>query len=274
VWWVSTRWNASRQVRPGQRAQALDILGDEHLVGIQVHDPVAGGRVERCVAGGREVAVPRVMQHARAVLFGDLHGAVGRAGVDDGDLVDSCASGLQAAPEHRLLVLDDHAEAEREALGRAGRGGQALGPRLELAHRARDLRQHTDVGTARALGEVAFDVGQLRVEAARRLEQRLGGSTDRADLVQRDARVVEQHRLARLGLEGVERGRGGGDQRGRARARGQAGFDDGAAGLVAAMAVGGRERLADERAVTGPVAGGQAGVRGGRATGLGGIDET
>jgi hypothetical protein len=43
VWWVSTRWNASRQVRPGQRAQALDILGDEHLVGIQVHDqsPVA-----------------------------------------------------------------------------------------------------------------------------------------------------------------------------------------------------------------------------------------
>jgi hypothetical protein len=50
-------------------------------------------------------------------------------------------------------------------------------------------------------------VRQRAVQALGGAEQRLGGGVG-AQLVQRDARVVEEQRLARLGLERVE-GRGG-----------------------------------------------------------------
>jgi hypothetical protein len=169
----------------------------------------------------------------------------------------------------------------------AGGGRDLLGARLELAHRAGGLRQHLDAAAAaaRALGEVALDVRKLGVEPAGGLEQRLG-QVQRSDLVERDARVVEQHGLARLGVERVERsGRSGDEHRG-ARAGGEAGLDDRAAGVVAAVDVVVLQRLGDERAVAGPVAGGQARgrvgreARGGSCAGGGlpgrlrGIDET
>ena len=96
---------------------------DEDLVGVEVEDPVRRGRVEGDVARGGEVVLPRVVQDAGAVLQGDLHGPVRRPGVDDDELVDPGGGGGQAAPEHRLLVLDDHAERQRQTLGGArGRG--------------------------------------------------------------------------------------------------------------------------------------------------------
>ena len=96
-------------------------------------------------------------------------------GVDDDDLVDGVAGGLQAAPDHRLLVLDDHAQADGQALGRAGGGGDAVDARLQVAHGAGGLRQHAHARAlaARALGEVALDVGQLGVQALGGGEQRL-----------------------------------------------------------------------------------------------------
>ena len=64
--------------------------------------------------------------------------AVLRAGVDDDELVDGVADGGEAAREHLLLVLDDHAQAQREALGRARGGGDALAARGQVAHRGAD----------------------------------------------------------------------------------------------------------------------------------------
>jgi hypothetical protein len=103
------------------------------------------------------------MQDASAEALGDLDGAVGRPGVDDDDLVDGVAGGLQAAPDHGLLVLDDHAEADGQALGRAGGRGDAVDAGLEVADGPGGLRQHAHARAlaARALLEVALDVGQL-----------------------------------------------------------------------------------------------------------------
>ena len=271
----------------GERAQALGVLGHEHLVGVEVHDPVAGGGVEGCVAGRGEVAVPRVVQDARAVALGDLDGAVGRAGVDDDDLVDRVARGLQAAPDHRLLVLDDHAQAQGQALGRAGGSGDPIDARLQVAHGTRGLGHdaHALALAARALRQVALDVGQLGVQALRGGEECRRGLHG-PELVEDDARVVEQHRLARVGLEHVHRGGGGRHQRGDGRALAQAELEQRAARLVAAMGIGDLAGLGDDRAVAGPVAGGQASGRGGdeagggdglvrgRAGGCRGIDET
>ena len=272
----------------GERAQALSVVGHEHLVGVEVHDPVAGGGREGRVARRGEVAVPDVVQDAGAVALGDLDGAVGRSGVDDDDLVDRVARGLQAAPDHRLLVLDDHAQAEGQTLGRARGGGDAVDARLQLAHEpAAWARTRTPA--------------RLRRVHSARLRSTLGSSGSRRwaavnsalaalrapELVEDDARVVEQHGLARVGLEHVDRGGGGGQQVGGTVERfAQPSLQQRAARLVAAVGIGDLAGLGDDRAVAGPVAGGEAGwprrdeagggdglVRG-RAGGFGGIDET
>jgi hypothetical protein len=271
----------------GERAQALCVVGHEHLVGVEVHDPVAGRGLEGHVACGGEVAVPRVMQDAGAVALGDLDGAVGRPGVDDDDLVDRVARGFQAAPDHRLLVLDDHAQADGQALGRTCGAGDAIDARLQLAHRAGGLRQHAHAGAlaARALGEVALDVGQLGIQAGGGGEERLGGAHG-PELVEDDARVVEQHRLARVGLQHVDGNSGGGHQGGRVGARAEAELQQCATCLVAAMGIGDLTGLGGHGPIAGPVARGQARGCGGdqagggdslvrgRAGGFRGIDET
>ena len=117
-------------------------------------------------------------------------------------------------------------------------------------------------------------------------EQRRRG-LDGAELVEDDAGVVEQDRLARVGLEHVDSDGGGGHQRAAAsEPLAQAELQERAARLVAAVGVGDLAGLGDDRAIAGPVAGGQAGGRGrdeagggdglgrGRAGGFGGIDET
>ena len=75
------------------------------------------------------------------VLFGDLNGAVGRAGVHDDDLPGGVAHGSEAAAEEFFLILDNHANRKaRSAVGievetpdrrRQRRGGAveaAIGP--------------------------------------------------------------------------------------------------------------------------------------------------
>jgi hypothetical protein len=163
----------------------------------------------------------------------------------------------------------------------------SLDARLQLAGRAGRLRQdaHARALAALALGEVALDVGQLRVEPLGGPEERRG-RLDGPELVEDDARVVEQDRLARLGLQDVDGdgGRGHEDRGVRALAEGE--LDQGPARLVAAMGIGDLVGLGGHRAVAGPVAGGQArggggdeavggdGLVRGRAGGFGGIDET
>jgi hypothetical protein len=91
-----------------QLAQLRRVLRLHVLVGVQVHHPVAGGVVQRDVAGVGERPVPGEVDHGRAERARDLGGAVAGAGVDHDHLVHGVLHRLQAAGQHLLLVLHDH----------------------------------------------------------------------------------------------------------------------------------------------------------------------
>ncbi len=189
----------------GERAELGRIAVDEHLVGVEVDDPVAGGGVERDVAGLGEGARPFPFDDARPEGPGDLDRAVLGAGVHDDDLVHRGGGGGQAAAEHLLLIADDHAQAERQPGGRNGSGGQALGAlgqggQSGVQGTRRGARGGKLLRTAGHLGHVAFEMGKVRVKPRRRLEQRAGG-VETPELIEGHAGVVEKSRLARLGLE-------------------------------------------------------------------------
>ena len=86
-------------------------------------------------------------------------------------------SGLEAAREHLLLVLDDHREADAQALGRLGVGDDRVDAAHQRRQRERDLRRqrrgHVDVlaPAAGQLVEVAAHVRQVGVEPLGGLEQ-------------------------------------------------------------------------------------------------------
>ena len=174
----------------------------------------------------------------------------------------------------------------RPSAGRRG-GGDAVDAGLQVAHGAGGLRQHAHARAlaARALGEVVLDVGKLGVQALGGGEERLRG-LDGSELVEDDAGVVEQDRLARVGLKHVDGGRRGGQQDRGARALAQGELEERAARLVAAVGIGDLAGLGAEGAEPGPVGGGEAcggggdqagggdGLVRGRAGGFGSIDET
>nr|WP_230316178.1 hypothetical protein [Conexibacter sp. W3-3-2] len=198
------------------------------------------------------------------MLARDLDGAVGGAGVDDDDLVDGVAHRGQAAAEHRLLVLDDHAQRERQALGGTGARGDAAGALVERAQRGGDGgRQAGHAGepgglAAGDLAQVAGGVRQLGVEPQRGLEQ-AGGGAQRPELVERDARPVEQQRLARVVLEQLERRVGDGGEHGRddgdrRAVDAQSGLQERGARLPAAVRVLDVRGLAEQAPVGGDVA--------------------
>src|SRR6185312_4722877 len=231
-----------------QLAQAAGVVGHEHLVGVQVDEPVAGGGLERDVARLGEVAGPLVVEHRGAEGLRDLHRGVGRAGVHDDHLVHHAVDRLEAAREHLLLVLDDHRQADLHALGGLGQVGDLVGAAGELRqgqrHLRRQVRRHVDLLAAAAgqLVQVRAHVREVRVEALGGLEQALG-RLQCAQLVQQHARVVEDHRLARLVLEDRETlARGGEQQRrhllgGRLRQRGHRALEQRQAGTEAAVGI-------------------------------------
>ena len=200
-----------------QLAQARAVALDEDLVGVEVHQPIGGRRVQADVAGRGEVAVPLVVQDGRAEGLGDRDRPVGRPGVDDDQLVDEVHHSGQAAREHRLLVLDDHAEAGGLIGRRHGLLGGALGTRAEVAQRAQHLRRQALgrgdalLAAALALAQVGRDVGEVGVQALGGAKERLGGD-ERAQLVEQDAGEVQQDRLARGVLERLDGGDRAGQQ--------------------------------------------------------------
>ena len=123
--------------RPSSSASQLGPLGRlDHVVGVEPEGVVAGGAGQRRVAGGGEVVDPGEVEDPRPERAGDLHGAVGRAGVDDDDLVEEPGGRAQAGRQVRLLVADDHRQADpgrRAGLG-AGLGGR---PGLRATRRRR-----------------------------------------------------------------------------------------------------------------------------------------
>src|SRR5262245_38632503 len=90
-------------------AQAARRSRPDVLVRIDVEDPLAARETERVIARCREIAPPREILEARAVRGSDLLRAIGRARVDDDDLVDEPVQRGETAVEKLLLVLDDQA---------------------------------------------------------------------------------------------------------------------------------------------------------------------
>ena len=195
----------------GQLAQLLGVLGHEVLVGVEVDDPVGGRGGMADVTGVGERAVPREVQDASAERLGDLDRTVGRAGVDDDDLVDGPADRLEAAGEHLLLVLDDHAQRERQPARQLGPCGDVACPHRERAQRDSQLpgQRHGKPALLALAGrsQVLLRMRQRRIEADGSSEQRLRAA-DLAELVVQHAERVEQRRLHRvaLKLDGEDRG--------------------------------------------------------------------
>ena len=96
-------------------AQAGTEAGQRHGVGVEEDDDVARRGVPAAVARAAGVADARPLHHARAVRARDLGGAIGRAVVDDDDLVGPLGIGgerLEHRAQRSLGVerRDHHAE--------------------------------------------------------------------------------------------------------------------------------------------------------------------
>ncbi len=196
---------------PGHGAQQRRVLAYEHLVGVQVHEPVPVRRVEGHVARLGEGPRPLALDDARAEGARDLDRRVGRARVHDHDLVDRPGDRGQAARQHLLLVAHDHAQAQPQALGRLGARRDLDGPAGELGQRG---AQRSPAGGAAqqpaAHGErfqLALHALELWIQAPGGLEHRLG-RIHAPQLIQDRAGVAEQLRLAGLALEQPQGARG------------------------------------------------------------------
>ena len=124
------------------------------------------------------------------------------------------AQRLEAAREHLLLVLHDHAQRERQVLHRAGAGRDPAGARGEAA-RAGGVhagQPRLGAGAQAGLLEVRGRVRVLGVEPQDGPED-VGGGARLAELVEQHAQVVQEHRLARLLLERIREAGGGGRRR-------------------------------------------------------------
>ena len=88
------------------------LRGGQFLVGVEHQNPVAGGVLQRGVAGGGKIIAPRERINFRAEFARDLHRAVGRAGVHHDDLRREAAHGFQALREELFLILDNQANGQ------------------------------------------------------------------------------------------------------------------------------------------------------------------
>ena len=95
-----------------QGPKRLPGLRLEPFIGIEHQHPVPLHHRERLVAGRGEVPGPFDLLDPGAGGFGEGHGVVLGAGVDDHHLVDKALSGLQAVFDLPGFIPNDHREAE------------------------------------------------------------------------------------------------------------------------------------------------------------------
>ena len=98
--------------RMKQLAQRRMLLRRQLLVRIQHQHPIPRDVLQRRVTRRAEIIAPGKRMHLRPVLPGDLHRAIGRAGVHDDDLIREPAHRDKALAEKLLLILDDQADGE------------------------------------------------------------------------------------------------------------------------------------------------------------------
>ena len=169
----------------GELPEAGRVAVLEPLVGIEPQDVGAGGGLDAVVAGIGEGAVPGEVQHRRAERLGDLDRAVGRARVDDHDLVDAVRARGEAVREHLLLVLHDHAQRDAHpsaAVAARFPRSSRNGPERVTACRARGGGTTFTGRRRRAWGgaEVAGQVLEARVEPLGGLEHAARRATPRS----------------------------------------------------------------------------------------------
>ena len=146
----------------------------------------------------------------RAERLGDLDRAVGRARVDDDDLVDAvaarCEAVAAASPPRRATIMQSEMRISGagRVVGAARAGAHAALDGLERSRDAR--RQRQDAGRAwrgcarRRCCPCRFSTAGSRRSAARRTRAASFGTLE---AVERDAEVVEEHGLAAASPRGT-----------------------------------------------------------------------
>ncbi len=97
----------------GSFLSVLRAAGVDDVVGVEPADPVTRRELERGLARGGEVVAPGDPRDPVGVTTRDPKRAVGRAGIDDDDLVDGPCDAREEAWQRRLLIADDHGERNR-----------------------------------------------------------------------------------------------------------------------------------------------------------------
>jgi hypothetical protein len=95
------------------RERAAELLGKavcRELIGVEDEDPVAGRKVEGCIARRREVVIPGELLNLCSGALQERDGAVIRAGINDAQLVPTAANCLKEPREGVGFVPHDHAK--------------------------------------------------------------------------------------------------------------------------------------------------------------------
>ena len=89
------------------------VARGNRFVGVERQDPVARRLLDGEVSRHAEIVLPREVEDPRAELARDLDCSIGAAGVDDDQVVPQAAYRFETAPQVRVLVLRNQADAER-----------------------------------------------------------------------------------------------------------------------------------------------------------------
>ena len=81
--------------------------GASPLIGIDIKDPVAYGKVDRTVPRRREIVMPLVIYDAGTVSRGNLTAAIAGTGVGNNNLVDESRDRPQTSADMAFLVSHD-----------------------------------------------------------------------------------------------------------------------------------------------------------------------
>ncbi len=100
--------------------QERNLLGADTIVSVKPKNPVARGVFEAFVASCGKVVTPRKVIHMRCKASGNLFSTIGRPGIDNDNFVKQVDDWREAGLEVALLVTDDHAQSDADALSNHG----------------------------------------------------------------------------------------------------------------------------------------------------------
>ena len=141
-------------------SEPIQTFGSEHLVRIQHQHPITSSMLEREIAGGGEIIAPIEMMYFGTVGLGDLHRAIGGAGVHHHNLMRHAIEGGQTLIEELLLVFHDHADAQTGLLGEFWKSRPILGGSGEVGFLLQRLPSLLGYLPLRGEFDEPFETGQ------------------------------------------------------------------------------------------------------------------